>query len=321
VQQGLLRIRAGRAQAGIAALFELSKRDPANAGARDLGFLLGPRLNAAGRLTDMALGIECLITDDLGRARDIAIELDRLNRERRSIETGMREEALAAVEAQDFGEGYSLALFDPSWHQGVVGIVAGRMKDRFHRPTFAFAPGSDGEIRGSGRSISGLHLRDALDRVAVLNPGLIIKFGGHAAAAGLTLRASDFERFRVAFEETARKLLSPADLEQVLETDGSLAPGELTTQTCSMLAEPVWGHGFPVPRFCDEFNVASQRIVAEKHLKMTLAHGARRVDAIRFNHVESAPARIRAVYHPSLNTYNGRTSVQLSIEHWEPIDR
>jgi single-stranded-DNA-specific exonuclease len=320
VHHGVARMRAGRAQAGIAALFEVARRDPRKGSARDLGFVLGPRLNAAGRLDDMALGIECLITDDPDRARAIASQLDQLNNERRSIETGMREEALAALETQDFGDGYSLSIYDPSWHQGVVGIVAGRIKDRFHRPTFAFAPGNPGEIRGSGRSIPGLHLRDALDRVAVLNPGLILKFGGHAAAAGLTLHEADFTRFRTAFEEAARKLLSPADLEQVLETDGSLASGELTTQTCSILAEPVWGHGFPAPRFCDEFVVAAQRVVVEKHLKMTLALGKLRLEAIRFNHVESAPARIRAVYHPSLNHYNGRTSVQLSIEHWEPLE-
>ena len=321
VHHGVARIRAGRAQAGITALFEVARRDPRKGSARDLGFVLGPRLNAAGRLDDMALGIECLITDDPDRARAIASQLDQLNNERRSIETGMREEALAALETQDYGDGYSLSIYDPSWHQGVVGIVAGRIKDRFHRPTFAFAPGNPGEIRGSGRSIPGLHLRDALDRVAVLNPGLILKFGGHAAAAGLTLREPDFPRFRTAFEEAARKLLSPADLEQVLETDGSLASGDLTAQTCSILAEPVWGHGFPAPRFCDEFVVAAQRVVVEKHLKMTLALGKQRLEAIRFNHVESAPARIRAVYHPSLNHYNGRTSVQLSIEHWEPIDQ
>jgi single-stranded-DNA-specific exonuclease len=319
VHHGVARIRAGRAQAGIVALFEVARRDPRKGSARDLGFVLGPRLNAAGRLDDMALGIECLITDDPDRARAIASQLDQLNNERRSIETGMREEALAALETQDYGDGYSLSIYDSSWHQGVVGIVAGRIKDRFHRPTFAFAPGNPGEIRGSGRSIPGLHLRDALDRVAVLNPGLILKFGGHAAAAGLTLRELDFPRFRTAFEEAARKLLSPADLEQVLETDGSLASGELTAQTCSILAEPVWGHGFPAPRFCDEFVVAAQRVVVEKHLKMTLALGKQRLEAIRFNHVESAPARIRAVYHPSLNHYNGRTSVQLSIEHWEKL--
>jgi single-stranded-DNA-specific exonuclease len=317
VQQGLNRIRAGRMQPGIAAMFQVAGRDPLRATARDLGFTVAPRLNAAGRLTDMALGIECLITDDAERARAIAVELDRLNRERRAIESNMHDEAMAAVEGRHFDDSYTLSLFDPTWHQGVVGIVAGRIKDRFHRPAIAFARGNPGEIRGSGRSILALHLRDALDRVAVLHPGLILKFGGHAAAAGLTLRESDFERFREAFEEAAQSLLTPADLERVIETDGALAPGELTPEAVALLSAPVWGHGFPAPRFCDEFEVTAQRVVAEKHLKLTLSHGGQRIEAIRFNFLETAPRRIRAVYQPALNEYNGRTSVQLNIEHWE----
>jgi single-stranded-DNA-specific exonuclease len=317
VHQGLSRIRANRMQPGIAALFKVAGRDPARAAARDLGFTLGPRLNAAGRLTDMALGIECLITDDAGRALAIASELDRLNRERREIQSDMQEEALAAVESRDFGDSYTLSLFDPAWHQGVVGIVAGRIKDRFHRPAIAFARGNSGEIRGSGRSISALHLRDALDQVAVRNPGLILKFGGHAAAAGLTVRETDFEHFRSAFEETARRFLSPADLDRVIETDGTLAPEDYCAETVALLSGPVWGQGFPPPRFCDEFEVGAQRIVGGKHLKLTLGRGTRRIDAIRFSSTDTAPPRIRAVYHPTLNEYNGRTSVQLYIEHWE----
>ena len=317
VQQGLARTRAGRMPPGMAALFRVAGRDPRRVTARDLGFALGPRLNAAGRLEDMALGIECLVTDDAGRALAIATELDRLNRDRRDIQSGMQEEALAAVEAQDFGDSYTLALFDPSWHQGVVGIVAGRIKDRFHRPAIAFARASDGEIRGSGRSIPSLHLRDALDQVAVRNPGLILKFGGHAAAAGLTLRESGFGRFRAAFEETARRLLSPGDLERVIETDGALAPADCTLEMVELLSRPVWGQGFPPPRFCDEFEVASQRIVGGKHLKLVLAHGESRIEAMHFFHSESAPRRIRAVYTPGINEYNGRTTVQFNIEQWE----
>jgi single-stranded-DNA-specific exonuclease len=317
VQQGLNRIRAGRMQPGIAAMFQLAARDPVRATARDLGFTVAPRLNAAGRLTDMALGIECLITDDAERACAIAVELDRLNRERRAIQSNMHDEAMTAVEGRHFDDSCTLSLFDPAWHQGVVGIVAGRIKDRYHRPAIAFARGNPGEIRGSGRSIPGLHLRDALDRVAVLHPGLILKFGGHAAAAGLTLRESDFERFREAFEETAQSLLTPADLERVIETDGVLASGALTPEVVALLSAPVWGHGFPAPRFCDEFEVTAQRVVAEKHLKLTLAQGGQRIEAIRFNFMETAPRRIRAVYQPALNEYNGRTSVQLNIEHWE----
>jgi single-stranded-DNA-specific exonuclease len=199
----------------------------------------------------------------------------------------------------------------------VVGIVAGRMKDRYHRPVIAFARANPGEIRGSGRSIPGLHLRDALDRVAVLHPDLIQRFGGHAAAAGLTLRESDFARFRQAFEDAARALLTPADLERVIETDGALAAGELSPETTEQLSVPVWGQGFPAPRFCDEFEVTAQRVVGERHLKLTLARGGKSIDAIRFNHVDAAPPRIRAVYQPMLNEFNGRTTVQLNIEHWE----
>jgi len=321
VQQGLIRIRAGRMQPGIAATFQVAGRDPSRVGARDLGFIVAPRLNAAGRLTDMALGIECLVTDDVERARSIAAELDRLNRERRAIESGMREEAMAAVEAQESDDSCTLSLFDPAWHQGVVGIVAGRMKDRFHRPVIAFARGNAGEIRGSGRSIPGLHLRDALDRVAVLHPDLIQKFGGHAAAAGLTLREPDFMRFRQAFEDVARSLLTPADLERVIETDGSLAADELTAETAEQLSTLVWGQGFPAPRFCDEFEVAAQRVVGERHLKLTLAQSGKSIDAIRFGFSDPAPPRIRAVYQPTLNEFNGRTTVQLNIEHWEKVSR
>jgi single-stranded-DNA-specific exonuclease len=317
VQQGLARIRTGRMPPGIAALFQVAGRDPRRVSARDLGFALGPRLNAAGRLTDMALGIECLVTDDAGRAAAIATDLDRLNRERRDIQSGMQEEALAAVETKDYGDSYTLALFDPAWHQGVVGIVAGRIKDRFHRPAIAFARGNDGEIRGSGRSIPALHLRDALDQVAVRHPGLILKFGGHAAAAGLTLQESGFETFRAAFEEIARRLLSPGDLERVIETDGALAPEDCTLETVELLTRPVWGQGFPPPRFCDEFEVASQRIVGGKHLKLVLAHGGQRIEGMHFFHADTAPRRIRAVYTPGINEYNGRTSVQFNIEQWE----
>jgi single-stranded-DNA-specific exonuclease len=319
VQQGLQRIRAGRMQPGIAALFAVAGCDARRATTRDLGFVLGPRLNAAGRLTDMALGIECLSTDDAGRARSLAGELDRINRERRSIESGMHEDALAVVDAGDLGDSYTLCLFDPVWHQGVVGILAGRLKERFNRPAIAFARANSGEIRGSGRSIACLHLRDALDRVAVRNPGLILKFGGHAAAAGLTLRETDFERFRAAFEATVRSLLSLADLERVIETDGALTPAELSLDTVDLLAAPAWGSGFPAPRFCDQFDVAGQRVVGEQHLKLALALGPRRFEAIRFRWTEPAPDRIRAVYQPALNEFDGMRSLQLTIEHWEAV--
>jgi single-stranded-DNA-specific exonuclease len=229
----------------------------------------------------------------------------------------MQEDALVAVEARDYGDSYTLCLFDPAWHQGVVGILAGRIRERFHRPAIAFARGDAGAIRGSGRSIAALHLRDALDRVAVRNPGLLVKFGGHAAAAGLTLREADFARFQAAFEAAVRSLLSPTDLEQVIETDGALAPDELSLETADMLTAPAWGAGFPAPRFCDEFAVVGQRVVGEHHLRLTLALGSRRIEAIRFRWTDPAPARLRAVYHPALNEFNGVRSLQLTIEHWE----
>jgi len=321
VAQGLRRLRTGRMQPGIAALFEVAGRDPRRATTFDLAYAVAPRLNAAGRLTDMALGIEGLATDDAARAQEIAGELDRLNRERRAIESEMQDAALAAIAGLaglGAGESCTLSLFDPSWHQGVVGIVAGRVKDRFHRPTVAFARGGAGEIRGSGRSIRGLHLRDALDRVATCHPGLVLKFGGHAAAAGLTLREADFERFRAAFEDTVRSLVAASDLERVIETDGALEPEYLTLEVAALLGHETWGQGFPAPRFCDEFEVAAQRVVGERHLKLTLMRGARRVEAIYFHHADALPGRIRAVYAPVVNEFNGRRSVQLTLEHWEP---
>ncbi len=318
VHQGLQRMRSGRMQPGIAALFQVTGRDARRATTRDLGFLLGPRLNAAGRLTDMATGIECLITDDPDRALKIAGELDRLNRERRVIESGMQEAALAALETQDYGDSYTLSLYEPAWHQGVVGILASRLKDRFHRPAIAFARGSEGEIRGSGRSIPALHLRDALDRVAVRHPGLIVRFGGHAAAAGLTLRESDFGRFRDAFEDTAQQLLSPADLERVIETDGGLADDEVTLDTAQLVNAGIWGQGFPRPTFHDPFDVVSQRIVGERHLKLKLARPGRTFEAMLFGATGPLPPRIEAVHHLDINEYQGQRTLQLTIEHWQP---
>jgi single-stranded-DNA-specific exonuclease len=319
VHQGLQRIRAGRAQPGTAALFQAAGRAASQATTYDLGFVIGPRLNAAGRLTDMSLGIECLVTEDSARARAIAHELDRLNRERREIEAEMQEGARAAIQRVECADDFSLSLFDPAWHQGVVGIVAGRIKDEFHRPVFAFARSNAGEIRGSGRSIPGLNLRDALERVATRNPGLIVKFGGHAAAAGLTLRETDFGRFRDAFEGTARSLLGAADLKRVIETDGSLEPEYFSLDTATLLAGCIWGQGFPPPRFCDEFEVTAQRVVGEKHLKLALARGGRRVEAMRFHSPEPLPARIRAVYAPAVNDYGGMQSLQLNVDHWEHL--
>lgn len=316
VHHGLQRLRAGRMHPGIAALFEVAGRDPRRASVRDLGYALAPRLNAAGRLADMSLGIECLTTDDASRALAIARELDRLNRERRTIEAEMHEAAQAAAERLEFKEGYTLSLFDPTWHQGVVGIVASRIKDRFHRPTIAFARGNDGEIRGSGRSISALHLRDALDLVSKRDPDLILKFGGHAAAAGLTLRESDFPRFVTAFEAAAQSLLSPGDLERQIEHDGSLDAREATLENARLLKEQVWGHGFPEPRFCDGFDVLNQRVVGERHLRLRLVRGECVFNAMLFGYATALPSRIRAVYRLDVNDYNGMQSAQLTMEHW-----
>ena len=319
VSQGLKRLRAGRAQPGILALLRVAARDPARVGTYDLGFAVGPRLNAAGRLTDMSLGIECLITDDAARAQAIAQELDALNRERRSIEADMQESALAALEQTADASGYTLSLYDAQWHQGVIGIVASRIKDKFHRPAVAFARGVTGEIKGSGRSIRGLHLRDALDLVSKRAPGLILKFGGHAAAAGLTLREGDFEKFRTLFEDVVRTLLSPADLEREIETDGSLPVEHATLESAHALRDGIWGQGFPEPRFLDPFDIVQQRVVGERHLKLRLRRDGKIFEGILFGHSEPLPESIRAVYRFSINEYNGVTSTQVMLDHWEHL--
>ena len=318
VQQGLQRIRSGRTWPGIAMLMDAAGRDPARATTYDLGFVLGPRLNAAGRLNDMSVGIECLISDDAGTAARIARELDALNRERRSIEAGMHDAALAALDRLTPEDGYSLCLFDPAWHQGVIGILASRIKDRWHRPVIAFARGNDGEVKGSGRSIGPLHLRDALDLVAKREPGLLSRFGGHAAAAGLTLREADFERFRAAFESTVRTLLTPADLERIIETDGTLPARYMTLELARLFEQQVWGQGFPQPTFNDEFTVVQQRVVGERHLRLRLARNGNEYDAMLFSRCAPLPARIHAVYRLAVNDYNGVQRLQLTVEHWQP---
>ena len=328
VAQGLARMRRGAMQPGVRALFAAAGRDPREASTFDLGFALGPRLNAAGRLADMALGIECLITDDYGRALNIARELDRLNRERREIEAGMQEQASLAVEEIDAAQRAGIVLFDPAWHQGVVGLLASRLKERLHRPVIAFAcagagdssipRGNDGELRGSGRSIAGLHLRDALDLVSKREPGLLLRFGGHAAAAGLTIRESELPRFEHAFEAVARELLDPAALSHTIETDGALEAAHMSLPAARQLGREIWGQGFPAPLFSDRFIVDSQRLLKDKHLKLTLRQGTTRFDAIRFNHVEPMPERVHCAYRLAVNEFNGLASVQLVLEHGEP---
>ncbi|MEK6707737.1 MAG: single-stranded-DNA-specific exonuclease RecJ [Pseudomonadota bacterium] len=325
VQQGLQRIRAGRGCAGINALLQVARRDFRKTFTYELGFMLGPRLNAAGRLDDMTLGIECLITDDESRAAQMALQLDALNRQRREIETDMQDQALTALDAVKPEDGYSLSLFDPSWHQGVIGILASRMKDKFHRPVITFAPGNGGEIKGSGRSIPGFHLRDALDLVSKRHPALLLKFGGHAAAAGLTLRASDFEKFRDAFEQAAQTLLTPADLTRIIETDGDLDESEMNLELAQYLLEQVWGQGFPQPAFNARFRVEQQRVVGEKHLKLKLrkqesGEPGGLHDAMLFFHNDSLPEVIDTVYRLQVNEYNGNTILQLILDHWSQSD-
>jgi single-stranded-DNA-specific exonuclease len=318
VAQGLKRIRAGRAHPGIAALFSVAGREVRKANPFDLGFTAGPRLNAAGRLADMSLGIECLLADDNQRAWDIARQLDDINRDRREIEAGIQETALASLENIAPTDKAALTLFDPSWHQGVIGIVASRLKEKFFRPTITFAPAGNGMIRGSGRSIPGFHLRDALDLVYKRHPQLIDKFGGHAMAAGLSLREENFSLFSEAFEQVASEWLSAADLEHVLEHDGSLPPAYYTLDFIGQLDDQVWGQGFAPPLFCDEFQVLSQRVLKDKHLKLQLQRDNRKFDAIWFNHADSLPDRIRAAYRLDANEFNGRTSVQLMVAFAEP---
>jgi single-stranded-DNA-specific exonuclease len=320
VDQGLKRIRAGRARRGIAALLRVAGRDPARVSAYDLGFILGPRLNAAGRLTDMSVGIECLLARDSGRAAELAAQLDALNRERRDIEAGMQETALALMERIAPADSYSLSLYDESWHQGVVGILAARLRERFNRPVIAFAPGGDGKAKGSGRSIPGLHLRDALDLVSKRHPGLILRFGGHAAAAGLTVRSADMAAFENAFEQTVRELLTPADLERVIETDGGLEPEDVSLPFAEMLAAQVWGQGFAPPSFFDDFEVTEQKIVGGRHLKLRLRRKPAEpaFDAIAFGRDAPLPSRVSAVYRVQVNEFNGMRSVQLVLDHCQP---
>ena len=295
---------------------KVAGRDPLRAGAQDFGFSVGPRLNAAGRLQDMSMGIECLLCEDADEALRMAQRLDALNRERREIEADMHASALANLEAFEPGDCYSLSLYEPDWHQGVIGILASRLKERFHRPVIAFANAGDGTIKGSGRSIPGLHLRDALDMVSKRHPDLLLRFGGHAMAAGLAIAEHDYDRFTQTFEAVVRGLLTPADLECVIETDGSIAPSEMALELADMLEMQVWGQGFPAPEFDDVFNVVEQRIVGERHLKLKLEKGGRRIDAILFNCIDTLPVSIRAVYRLQANEYNGSRTLQLVLRHW-----
>ena len=316
VTRGLDRIRKGLMQPGIRALFAVASRDPQSASANDFGFALGPRINAAGRLADMGIGIQCLITDDDMQALELARALDVINRERRQIEGVMKEQALNASESLNEGVvGPSICVFHAQWHQGVVGLVASRLKEKYFRPTLAFAPSSEDEIRGSGRSIPDVHLRDVLDLVSKRHPGIIRKFGGHAMAAGLTLGRDDFERFVPAFNDAVIEMTGRTSFEPTIETDGSLESGFANAQVAGMLAQEVWGAGFAAPLFLDEFRVRTQKLVGEKHLKLSLERGAQRFDAIWFGQTDSLPEYIQAAYKLEQNIWNGMVNVQLVIEY------
>lgn len=327
VEQGLRRIRAGQACAGVLALLQVAGRDARQVVASDFGFAVAPRLNAAGRLDDMSLGIECLLTDDPAHALTIATELDAFNRDRRQIEQGMQQEALALLDSACAAEDdrVGISLYHPDWHQGVIGILASRIKERFYRPVIAFAPGDAGQLKGSARSVSGLHIRDALDQVDKQAPGLILKFGGHAMAAGLSLDAARFDEFQQRFDQVCRTLLSEDDLQQTIVTDGELAPAEVTLDLAEQLRlGGPWGQAFPEPCFRGEFRIVQQRIVGERHLKLVLQRldSGQALDAIWFGidtNVWPDPARerVHCAYQLDVNEFRGQRSLQLRILHME----
>ncbi len=320
VNRGIDRLRRGLMQPGIRALFAVAGRQPQLAVALDFGFIVGPRINAAGRLADMSVGIECLITDDEDRALVLARELDTFNRERRKIEETMRAQALSSIgEIDAQPNSAAVCVFDESWHQGVVGIVASRLKDLFYRPALAFAPGDAGEIRGSGRSIPDVHLRDVLDLVSKRHTGLIKKFGGHAMAAGLSIASEDYDKFVLAFNQAVIDFSGKKRFEAVIETDGSLESGFANAQVAQMLEEQVWGSGFPAPLFVDEFTVDQQRLLNDKHLKLTLTRDRQRFEAIWFGRQETLGNRVRVVYRLATNHWNAMVTAQLIIEHAESL--
>jgi len=329
VHQGIARIRSGRCRPGISALLEVAGRDQRRLSTTDIGFILGPRINAAGRLDDIGTGIRCLLTRDPSEARELAGELDMLNRDRKAIEQGMQREALVALDTLRL-EGdipWSLCLYDANWHQGVVGILASRIKEKFHRPVIAFAEGDNGLVKGSARSISGLHIRDALSDVAAASPELISKFGGHAMAAGLSLPAENLDAFRAEFERVVRTRLDENQLEAVIDSDGELDIADFTLQTAALLrACAPWGQAFPEPVFDGEFLLLQQRIVGERHLKMVVAPPQApqlALDAIAFNvdtdHWPQATQRVRLAYKLDVNEFRGRESLQLMVSLLEAV--
>jgi single-stranded-DNA-specific exonuclease len=318
VAAGLKRLRGGRARPGLLALLRLAGREPREVGSLDLGFALGPRINAAGRLSDISMGVECLLEQDETRAAELARQLDEINRERREIETDMRDEALADVGEPD-PTCRTLVAFRPGWHQGVIGLVASRLKERHGRPTLALARDErmPGTLKGSGRSIPGVHLRDALDLVDRRSPGVLMRFGGHAMAAGLTMAEDGLARFSDAFEAAVRELADPASFSPVLETDGPLAPDELNVGTVAEIDHEVWGQGFPAPLFADRFEVLSQRLIKDRHLKLELRLGTRRVAAIAFGRTEPVEREALLAYQLQRDTWQGADGVSLIVRHFD----
>jgi single-stranded-DNA-specific exonuclease len=321
IAQGLKRIRAGQMPVGLHALLQVAGRKAQTANSMDFGFALGPRINAAGRLSDMTLGIECLLTDDSQRAAELAGELDRINRDRRDIEGQMRERAMLAADALASGGEQAppaVVLFGPDFHEGVVGIVASRLKDKLHRPSFVFAAsGADGkghELKGSGRSIPGFHLRDALDLVAKRHPGVLLRFGGHAMAAGCTVARDQFETFRQALQQVASEWLDAATLTRQLETDGPLPPEYRRADVVDALQQQVWGQGFAAPTFSEELAVLSQRLVGEKHLALKLKHQGQPVDGIWFGRTEPLPTQAKLAFRIDADEWQGMRRVRFIIE-------
>ncbi|MDO5667202.1 MAG: single-stranded-DNA-specific exonuclease RecJ [Alcaligenaceae bacterium] len=323
VTQGLERMRKGLMRPGIRALFAVSGTNFSSASASDLGFRIGPRINAAGRLADMSIGIRCLITDDESEAMQLAEELDKINQQRRHIEHEMSEQALetlALEQEQNLQPQAAICVYEDEWHQGVVGIVASRLKEKFWRPVIAFAPADNGEIRGSGRSIPDVHLRDVLDLVSKRHPGMILKFGGHAMAAGLSIHKESLDSFKEALHEAIINMTDKSSFDSVIETDGSLPNTHATTRMAYLLEEQVWGAGFPPPSFNDVFIVRSQRILKDKHLKLQLEKDQVLYDAIWFNHKEPLPDMAHVVYELKANEWNGQVNVQFMVRHAEAFD-
>ena len=334
VSQGLARIRSGKCRPGIKVLLLAANRTLERVTAQDMGFAVGPRLNAAGRLSDMSLGIECLLSDDEMQARNMAVRLDELNKERREIQDEMQEQALIDITELDLDEAempLGICLFNEDWHQGVVGILASKIKDKLHRPVIAFAKDKDGFIKGSARSISCVHIRDVLDTIAGQHPGLIDKFGGHAMAAGMTIKELDFEAFKQAFDQELRRFVTAEDLNGSLHTDGELTPNEITFELANVIQEAgPWGQGFPEPQFDGEFELVESRIVGEKHLKLQLRAQSQSggqgkiIDAIAFNFTGKAwstkPERVHTVYRLGINEFRGRRQLQLTIENIESVN-